>query len=205
VSENVGFPGDPVSEPAEGVRFGDGGGVKNSGGAVMFLIFQVLCVFLAAIAMALSLAHALELPGKLRLDKEAYCAAQTIYYPGFTWGGGFGEGLGIMAIFALLLMTPAGSAAFPWTLFGLAGLVATHATYWILTHPVNNFWLRTEKLGALGGGFFDFDPLKQRASQSAANDETWRRFRDRWEFSHVLRAVFSTITLIALIVAVAIR
>jgi hypothetical protein len=33
----------------------------------------------------------LSLPGKLRLDKETYCAVQTIYYPGFTVGGGYGK------------------------------------------------------------------------------------------------------------------
>lgn len=36
----------------------------------MFLILQVLSVFLVSIAMALALAHALELPGKMRLAKE---------------------------------------------------------------------------------------------------------------------------------------
>lgn len=50
----------------------------------MFLILQVVSVFLASMAMALSLAHALELPGKLRLDKQTYCAMQPMYYPGFT-------------------------------------------------------------------------------------------------------------------------
>ena len=51
------------------------------------LILQVINVFLVAVAMALSLAHALEFPGKMRLPKEAYLATQTIYYPGFTIGG----------------------------------------------------------------------------------------------------------------------
>jgi hypothetical protein len=58
----------------------------------MFFALQVATVFLVSIAMALSLAHALELPGKLRLDKEAYLTVQPIYYPGFTIGGGVGEG-----------------------------------------------------------------------------------------------------------------
>jgi hypothetical protein len=44
-----------------------------------------------AVAMALSLAHALEFPGKLRLGKDAYLAVQQIYYPGFTFGGFVGE------------------------------------------------------------------------------------------------------------------
>jgi len=36
----------------------------------MYVALQVLTVMLAAVTMALSLAHALELPGKLRLNKE---------------------------------------------------------------------------------------------------------------------------------------
>jgi hypothetical protein len=62
----------------------------------MFLILQVVTVFLVAIALSLSLAHALELPGKMRLDRDTYLAVQGIYYPGFTYGG-LGEGLGMVA------------------------------------------------------------------------------------------------------------
>jgi hypothetical protein len=40
----------------------------------MFDILQVLTVLLVAVAMALALAHALELPGKMRLSKDAYYA-----------------------------------------------------------------------------------------------------------------------------------
>ena len=40
-----------------------------------------------AVTMSLALAHALELPGKLRLGKEEYCAVQTIDYSGFTIAG----------------------------------------------------------------------------------------------------------------------
>lgn len=172
----------------------------------MFLVLQVASVFLAAVAMALSLAHALEFPGKLRLDKQTYCAMQPIYYPGFTIGGGVGEGLGMIATLALLLLTPRTSAAFPWTAIGFVGLVAAHATYWILTHPVNNFWLKDQNLGGLGGSFFTFDPLKRKAQNSASDgDDVWERFRDRWEFSHLIRALFSATGLLALIVAVAVR
>jgi len=52
----------------------------------MFNTLQILTTLLVAIAMAMALAHALELPGKLRLTKEAYLAIQPIYYPGFTIG-----------------------------------------------------------------------------------------------------------------------
>jgi len=63
----------------------------------MFRGLEVLTVLLVAVAMALALAHALELPGKLRLSKDAYIAMQPIYYPGFTIGGG-----GVHAGFAML-------------------------------------------------------------------------------------------------------
>jgi hypothetical protein len=73
----------------------------------MFLIIQVLTVFLVSLAMSLAVAHALELPGKMRLDRETYIAVQSIYYPGFTIGGLFGEGVGMIATLVLLLSTPA--------------------------------------------------------------------------------------------------
>jgi hypothetical protein len=43
----------------------------------MLLVLQVVSVNRVAIAMALALAHALELPGKMRLPEEIYRAAQT--------------------------------------------------------------------------------------------------------------------------------
>ena len=37
---------------------------------MIFNVPQILTVILVAVAMALALAHSLELPGKMRLDKE---------------------------------------------------------------------------------------------------------------------------------------
>lgn len=168
----------------------------------MYLVLQVVTVFLVAIAMSLALAHALELPGKLRLDQETYATVQTIYYPGFTFGG-LGEGLGMLAALVLLLTTPADHPAFWWTLVGLAAMVTMHAVYWVVTHPINKFWLKDTTLKGVAGGFFTLDPAK-RGAASADDSDGWTRLRDRWEYSHVLRAVLAAIALIALIVAVAI-
>jgi hypothetical protein len=74
----------------------------------MLLTLRVATVFLVSVAMALCLAHALELPGKLRLDKQAYLTVQPIYYPGFTVGG-LSEILGILATVALLFLTSSGA------------------------------------------------------------------------------------------------
>jgi hypothetical protein len=147
----------------------------------MFLIIQVVTVFLVSVAMSLALAHALELPGKMRLDKETYIAVQSIYYPGFTIGG-FSEGVGIVATLVLLLMTPTNRAAFWWTLTGLVALVAMHAAYWVVTHPVNRFWLKDQHLKGLGAGFFSFNPIR-RGRLAEKGGEDWRAFRDRWECS----------------------
>src|SRR5436305_14504595 len=77
----------------------------------------VPAIMLTAATMGLALAHALELPGKLRLDKERYLAVQPIYYPGFTIGGGIAEVGGIIAVLALLISLPRGTTQF-WLVAG---------------------------------------------------------------------------------------
>jgi hypothetical protein len=59
--------------------------IQNQEGTV--LILEVITIFLVAIAMSMAVAHALEFPGKLRLDHKTYATVQTIYYPGFTVAG----------------------------------------------------------------------------------------------------------------------
>ena len=74
----------------------------------MFDVLQVLTLILVVLAMVPALAHALELPGKLRLTKDAYFAVQPIYYPGFTIAG-IGEPVAIISTIILLVLTPLGS------------------------------------------------------------------------------------------------
>jgi len=69
----------------------------------MFLAFQVATVFLAGTAMTMALAHALEFPGKMRLDEQTYMAVQRIYYPGFTVGG-IAEPLAVVTTLVLTLL-----------------------------------------------------------------------------------------------------
>jgi hypothetical protein len=166
----------------------------------MFTALQVVTVVLVAIAMALTLAHALELPGKMRLSKEQYLATQPIYYPGFTIGGA-AEPIAVLLTLVLLIMTQYGGTSFWLTAAAFAGLVMMHATYWLLTHPVNNFWLKDIQLMGAGAGFFAVDPLGRGSSPAAAD---WTRLRDRWEMSHVVRAALGMASLILLVIAVAI-
>ena len=166
----------------------------------MLLTLHIAATFLVSIGWALALAHALEMPGKLRLSRESYIDAQTIYYPGFTIGGLFGEAGAIVATLALVIATGMSGREFLLTLAALLALLAMHATYWIVTHPVNKFWLRGRTLDSLGAGFFG---LGKRGRGTAATADAWIALRNRWEYSHVLRAAFAGAALLCLIVALA--
>lgn len=165
----------------------------------MLVTLEVTTIVLVAIATALALAHALEWPGKLRLPKDQYLAIQAIYYPGFTIGG-VAEPLALLLSAALLVFMPGGTPPFWLTVGALVGLLAMHATYWILTHPVNNFWLKDTQLGGASGRFFALGAAR---SNSAPESEDWTALRDRWERSHVVRAAFGFVSLVLLATAIA--
>ncbi len=101
-------------------------------------------------------AHALELPGKLRLSKDQYLAVQAIYYPGFRFGG-VAEPLSIAAVAWLALLTPPAGAGFWLTVSACIALLLTHAIYWLGIHPVNSFWLRDIRLEHAIRAFFAVD------------------------------------------------
>ena len=161
----------------------------------MFQLLQILTVLLVAVAMALALAHALELPGKMRLRKEEYVAVQSIYYPGFTIGALFGEFGAIIATLVLLVVTPGDTPAYLLTFVALIALLLMHGLYWVLTHAVNKFWVADQKLGKAGAAFFN--PTGETAG------ENWARLRNRWEYSHVARACCAMVAFIALATATA--
>ena len=104
---------------------------------MIFNVLQVVTVLLVTLAVVPALAHALELPGKLRLDKAAYLTVQPIYSPGFTFAG-VGEPGGLIATTVLLWLTPQGTLGFWLTFVALLGLITMHAVYWVVTHPVKN-------------------------------------------------------------------
>src|SRR4029453_15606833 len=119
----------------------------------VYIAFQIMTVMLAAVTMALSLAHALELPGKLRLNKEQYLAVQAIYYPGFTLGG-IAEFVSMVAALILLTLTPRNSPQFSLVAGALAALVAVQVIFWTMTQPVNKYWLQNTELSPVATRFF---------------------------------------------------
>ncbi len=69
---------------------------NNMRAMIIDAVPQVATVLFVTLAPVPSLAHALELPGKMRLNKASYRTVQPIYYPGFT-AAGIAEPAGIIA------------------------------------------------------------------------------------------------------------
>jgi hypothetical protein len=154
---------------------------------------EFLSALLTAIAMGLALAHALELPGKLRLDREHYLAVQAIYYPGFTFGGA-AEPLAIIALAALLFMLPAGTDARWLVGAALIAAVGTQILFWAVVQPVNRHWLQSMPLGPAGKRFFNADAVTSETAD-------WTRLRNRWERGHLARALTATAAFVLTILA----
>jgi hypothetical protein len=161
----------------------------------MLGIVQVGTVMLVALAAALSVAHALELPGKLYLDRQTYSAVQLIYYPGFTIAGAIAEPGGIVATALLAFLTPQDTFDFWLVLIALAGMVVMVAIYWIVVHPVNRFWLEGQHIDARAAGFFAFGAKREGWKPD------WADLRNRWEYGHVARAIITSVSLLALVVS----
>ena len=165
------------------------------------LAIKVAAEVFVAVAMALALAHALEYPGKMRLDRSTYVAMQPIYYPAFIIGGGIGEGLGVALTFILLLLTPNDSDQFNWIAAAFASLLAMQAVYWMVTYPARNFWAERHTM-ARTRRFFGLSPAVQSASLKEL-EGLWNGLQQRWEISHMARAFFGFVGVVTISVAVA--
>jgi hypothetical protein len=171
--------------------------VKAGFGYVLHIV-QVFSIMLVAVALTPAQAHALEFPGKSRLDRDAYITVQPIYcYPGFTIAGGIGEVGGLISVIIVLLLTPRETLAFWLTLVALLGLLSMQIVFWLYTQPVNKFWLQSTTLGTLGAAFFAVGSRRQ------GHDDPgdWRKMRDRWEYSHIVRAGLAALSFLSLVVA----
>jgi hypothetical protein len=167
----------------------------------VFVLLQIVSVLLVSVAMALAVAHALDVPGKLRLDREHYDAAQSNYRPKFRVAGLVGEVGGGGATLLLILATPAESASLAWTVAAFLSLAAMHGAYWTIAHPANQFWLLRQHAPSIAPiGFFATHPVPR----PPAIATSWSRSRTRWEYAHIIRAVLGAISVIALVTGLAI-
>jgi hypothetical protein len=165
---------------------------------VMLTTLQIVTLMLVALAMVPAVAHALEFPGKKRLSKDAYLTVQRIYYPGFTIAG-LAEGFSMIAALALVFATPRGTTAYGLSFAALILLLTMHAVYWGITAPVNKIWLKGQQLSKAGSTFF-----RMNARSEETRDFDWTALRDRWEYSHLVRAALVIVALGLLVCALAI-
>ncbi len=152
-------------------------------------ILQVSSAFLAALVLAPALAHALELPGKLRLPAEGYRTVQTIYYPGF-YIAGFSEPLALASTLLLAIATGSGRAGFWLALVALACFIGIQAIYWIVIHPINKRWLEGAELKNAGETFF---------ALGGQRSWSWTELRNRWEFALTARATLALVAFATLL------
>src|SRR5262245_981091 len=162
----------------------------------MLNALQDLTLVVVAFTMVPALAHALELPGKMRLTKDVYFEVQHIYYPGFTVAGIFGP-LSILLMVWLLFLLPRGTGDFWSALAALCGIVAMEAIYWTVIHPVNKVWVKGLALTGTASGFFGFG---RRHPDSGADAVDWTALRNRWEYAHAVRAGLGFLTFVALVI-----
>ena len=162
----------------------------------VLLLLQLVTVLLIAVAFGLSLAHALEYPGKLHLNQEQYFAVQAIYYPGFTFAGA-AEPLALLATVAWLFTVGFHHASAPWLVTSFLAMAAVQGIFWFVVQPVNRIWTKGAKLGKAGEAFF-------RPDRGAPTDVDWTKLRGRWEYGHIARAVLGTVALVAALVALSI-
>jgi hypothetical protein len=165
----------------------------------MLQTVEIVSILLVALAMAPALAHLLEFPGKRRLTKDAYLTVQPIYYPGFTIAGGIGEVGGLISVLGILLLTAQGTPAFWLRLVALAAMFGMQIAFWLFTQPVNKLWLQSTSLGGFGEAFFNVGSGTHRVRPD--DPDGWKKMRDRWEYSHIVRAALAALSFLLLVVA----
>ena len=172
----------------------------------MLDFIEILSVILVALATALAIAHALEMPGKMRLSQQDYLTVQHVYYPTFTIAGAIGEVGGLLATLILLFTWRFDTAPFWLTCIGVVSLLSMQVVYWAMTHPVQKYWFRGEELAPAAAGFFAFNPMEriEHETRPPMTQGDWTTVRERWEYSHLFRAALGLVALICVVTAVAI-
>ena len=161
------------------------------------LALKVSADVFVALAMALTLVGALE-----AFERPAHIGGQPSYYPVFQIAGGVGEWLGTLLVFALLLMTPAGTEKFNWIAASFSSLMVMHLVYWMVAYPVRSSWTQKGGLAAAGRRFFGLSETAESAARKRLQT-LWPEVKRFWEYSHIVRAFFAFISVVTLGVAVA--
>jgi hypothetical protein len=134
------------------------------------------------VAMTAAVAHLMELPAKMRYEPPLYVRLHRTLYWNFGRAAGPAESLAVAITGALAWRErQRGSRGAPWITVAAASLAAAHAIFWSVVQPVNTEMVRW--------------PLE-------VIPQDWRRWRDRWEYGHAVRAGLITAAFAALTIGV---
>ena len=143
-------------------------------------VFYLASLLFAALALAPTMAHLLELPNKINLPREEYLVVQQIYRGwallGFVVGGA------LLSTLALTFLVRRSPRSFAFSLTAFLCIVGTQIVFWSITYPAN---AATQNWTML--------------------PENWQVLRRQWEYSHAASAVLNLAALIALIASVLTR
>ena len=136
-----------------------------------------IALLATSLALGGALAHALELPNKIVMPRDAYFTVQTIYAG---WNRlAYLLAIELAGILAVMFLYRAEPRVFRPAGVALAGLVGAQIVFWVWTFPAN-----------------------QAADNWTQPPANWETLRLQWEYSHLAGAGFQTLAMIALIVAV---
>ena len=138
---------------------------------------RFISLLFTALALGAGLAHALELPNKLKLSREDYLTVQQLYRG---WERlGIVEAIALLSTLILMIMVRDDPRGFGLTLVALLCTTTTLMIFFLFTLPAN-----------------------QRTNQWTELPANWLALRPQWEYSHAARAGLFLIALIMLILSV---
>jgi hypothetical protein len=146
----------------------------------MFLTaMHVATVLLVALVMGTTLAHALEMPAKMRLSGSFWVECQHTLYRFFRYIAGPIEVAAVLISAALAYFT-FGRAAFGASLVASILLIIAFVVWAVVTERVN----------------------RQVAKWTAADIPwDWERWRTQWEYSHLVRFLLHFVAFVSSLVA----
>ncbi|HEX6999855.1 MAG TPA: DUF1772 domain-containing protein [Gammaproteobacteria bacterium] len=147
--------------------------VSNAGARVAYL----LAFFFVGVSLGPSLAHLLELPNKIGLDRDAYFIVQGIY-SGWAWLGVVVLGA-LLATLALTIVLKGQRRAQRWAAAAFGCVVLAQIIFWAFTFPAN-----------------------QATSNWTEIPPEWEALRAQWEYSHAVAAIVNLIALLSLVFSV---
>jgi hypothetical protein len=140
-------------------------------------VVAFLALLFAALALAPTLAHLLELPNKMALGRDEYLVVQQIYRGwdllGFVVAGA------LLSTLALCVTERGRPRSFVPALVSFLSIVGTQVVFWTFTFPMNR---QTENWTVL--------------------PKAWMAMRAQWEYSHAASAVLNLVALVAVSIAV---